>query len=212
MAIMTPKQLDALNELGNIGASHAATALSHLLMNEIELTVPSLEIVDLADIYLHVSDARSALTIFEMQGEIEHGGYIVFTLPLHSAVKITNTILGMEDEEREINEMDESALTEIGNIMASAFLNATAELLGVIMIPSPPALVIDMGHAAIEELLAELAVDVNEVVIFHTSLICDQYAINGDLMMLPEIKTLAEILAMMDELLVSNYRDESFES
>ena len=37
-----------------------------------------------------------------------------------------------------MNEMDESAINEIGNIMVSAFLDGTAELLGIIMLPSPP--------------------------------------------------------------------------
>ncbi|MCP1715150.1 chemotaxis protein CheC [Methanocalculus alkaliphilus] len=201
MTVLTPAQLDALSELGNIGASHAATSLSQMLMGEIEMTVPSVEIVDLADIYKHVTDEVSALAIFEMQGEIEKAGYVIFLMPLHSAIRMTNTMLGMADEDREINEMDESALNEIGNIMVSAFLDATAELLGVVMLPSPPVLVIDMGHAAIQQLLVEVACDVNEVVFFHTKLVCDQYAINGDLLMLPEIHTLSQILEMMDKLL-----------
>jgi chemotaxis protein CheC len=204
MANLTPAQMDALSELGNIGASHAATTLSQMLMGQIEMTVPSVEIVDLADIYKHVTDDLAALVIFEMQGEIEHGGYIIFLMPLSSAMRMTNTMLGMTDEEREINEMDESALNEIGNIMVSAFLDATAELLGLVMLPSPPVLAIDMGHAAIEQLLAEVAIDVNEVVFFHTKLVCEQYAIQGDLLMLPEMNTLSQILELMDQLLQSH--------
>ncbi|WP_343089220.1 chemotaxis protein CheC [Methanocalculus natronophilus] len=196
--------MDALGELGNIGASHAATTLSQMLMGQIEMTVPAVEIVDLADIYKHVSDETAALVIFQMQGEIDQAGYVIFMMPLSSSIRMTNTMLGMTDEDREINEMDESALNEIGNIMVSAFLDATAELLGIVMLPSPPVLVIDMGHAAIQQLLAEVAFDVNEVVFFHTTLVCDQYSINGDLLMLPEMNTLSKILEMMDKLLESH--------
>jgi chemotaxis protein CheC len=201
MALLTPTQLDALSELGNIGASHAATTLSQMLMGQIEMTVPLVEVVDLADIYKHVTDETAALSIFQMQGELDQGGYVIFIMPLSSAKRMTNTMLGMGDEERELNEMDESALNEVGNIMVSAFLDATAELLGVVMLPSPPVLVIDMAHAAIEQLLVEVAFDVNEVVFFHTKLSCDQYSINGDLVMLPEMNTLSQILELMDNLL-----------
>jgi len=201
MALLTPTQMDALGELGNIGASHAATTLSQMLMGQIEMTVPSVEVVDLADIYKHVTDEAAALSIFQMQGELEQGGYVIFIMPLLSAKRMTNTMLGMGDEERELNEMDESALNEVGNIMVSAFLDATAELLGVVMLPSPPVLVIDMAHATIEQLLTEVAFDVNEVVFFHTKLSCDQYSINGDLVMLPEMNTLSQILELMDNLL-----------
>ncbi|MCP1661398.1 MAG: chemotaxis protein CheC [Methanocalculus sp. MSAO_Arc1] len=201
MAILTPMQIDALNELGNIGSSHAANALSALLMHQIELTVPAVEIVDLAEVHEYVTDDPFAIILFEMQGEIDHAGYILFLLPLSSAIRMINVMMGMDDENREIGEMDESALQEIGNIMASAFLNATAELLSVIMMPSPPNLVIDMGHAVIEEILTDLAVEVNEVIIFQTSLSCDQYSISGNLMMLPAIDTLREILSIMDQML-----------
>ncbi len=201
MAILTPMQIDALNELGNIGSSHAANALSALLMHQIELTVPAVEIVDLAEVHEYVTDDPFAIILFEMQGEIDHAGYILFLLPLSSAIRMINVMMGMDDENREIGEMDESALQEIGNIMASAFLNATAELLSVIMMPSPPNLVIDMGHAVIEEILTDLAVEVNEVIIFQTSLFCDQYSISGNLMMLPAIDTLREILSIMDQML-----------
>jgi chemotaxis protein CheC len=201
MTVLTPMQVDALNELGNIGSSHAANALSALLKHQIQMTVLAVEIVDLSDIHGYVTDDLFVTILFEMQGEIDHAGYIIFLLPLDSAIRMTNVLLGIAEEKRDLTEMDESTLQEIGNIMSSAFLNATAELLSVVMLPSPPNLVIDMGHSAIEEILAELAVEVNEVIIFHTTLTCDQYSINGNLMMMPAINTLSQILTIMDQLL-----------
>ena len=50
------KQLDAMKELGNIGASHAATSLSTMLMCEIDMTVPEALIVDIADISDYFGD------------------------------------------------------------------------------------------------------------------------------------------------------------
>jgi len=139
-------QMDAMQELGNIGAAHAATTLSQMLSSPVEMSVPRITVVDISNLADHMGEESAALVVFELQGEIPHGGYIIFYISRKSAVHLTNTMLGLTDPDRPLNEMDESALLEVGNIMASAFLDATAELLGFVMLPSPPALTIDMAH------------------------------------------------------------------
>ena len=81
--------------------------------------------------------------------------------------------------------MDESALLEVGNIMASAFLDATAELLGFVMLPSPPALTIDMAHAAMQSLIAQMQEEIDEVLLFSTELVCEEHKIDSDIIMMP---------------------------
>ena len=95
-----------------------------------------------------MGEESAAMVAFELQGDIPHGGYILFYITRESAVRMTNTMLGLTEINRPLSEMDESALLEVGNIMVSAFLDATAELLGFVMLPSPPSLTIDMAHAA----------------------------------------------------------------
>ena len=41
-------QADAIQELGNIGAAHAATTLSIMLGSTIEMSVPAIKVVDLS--------------------------------------------------------------------------------------------------------------------------------------------------------------------
>ena len=126
-------QVDAMQELGNIGAAHAATTLSQMLSSTVEMSVPKIKVVDISDLAEHIGEEPAALVVFELQGEIPHGGYIIFYISRKSAVRLTNTMLGLTETDRPLNEMDESALLEVGNIMASAFLDATAELLGFVM-------------------------------------------------------------------------------
>lgn len=194
------KQLDAMKELGNIGASHAATSLSTILMCEIDMTVPEALIVDIADISDYFGDEISALVVFEIQGELHPGGYVVLHLPKRSAIKLTNTMLGSNDEEREFNEMDESALLEVGNIMVSQFLDATATLLGIVMLPSPPAIAIDMAHAAFANVVSMIAGDINEIILFRTELTSKMHDIESTIVMLPYDDTLGQILDLLDKL------------
>jgi chemotaxis protein CheC len=103
--------------------------------------------------------------------------------------------------DRTMNEMDESALIEVGNIMVSAFLDATAELLGFIMLPSPPALSLDMAHAAMASLIAQMGEDIDEVLLFSTELVCEEHKIDSDIIMLPENATLARIVELMENMM-----------
>jgi len=194
-------QADAIQELGNIGAAHAATTLSLILGSTIEMSVPAINVIDLSQLGTYMGEESAAIVVFELQGEIAHGGYILFYITRESAVRMTNTILGMTEINRPLSEMDQSALLEVGNIMVSAFLDATAELLGIIMLPSPPALTIDMAHAVMQSLIAQMQEETNEVLLFSTELVCREYKIDSDIIMMPERSTLLRIIELLENMM-----------
>jgi len=194
-------QADAIQELGNIGAAHAATTLSQMLGSTIEMSVPAIRVVDLAQLGNYMGEESAAIVAFELQGDIPHGGYILFYITRGSAIRLTNTMLGISEMDRPMTEMDESALLEVGNIMVSAFLDATAELLGIVMLPSPPALTIDMAHAAMQSLIAQMQEETNEVLLFSTELVCEEHRIDSDIIMMPETSTLRRIIGLLENMM-----------
>jgi chemotaxis protein CheC len=199
---LSANQRDALREMGNIGAAHAATTLSTMLMTPIEINVPEIHIVDISQVHEYLGDEISALVLFQIQGEVTPGGYIVLHIPKDSVQRLTNLMLGMTEENREFSEMDESAILEIGNIMVSAFLDATATLLNIIMLPSPPQLILDMPHAAMESILAsQETAELNDVVLFRTELQSPQHRISGNIFMLPYPPMLIDLVRMLEALL-----------
>jgi len=194
-------QADALQELGNIGAAHAATTLSQMLGSTIEMSVPAIKVVDLSQLGQYMGEESAAMVAFELQGDIPHGGYILFYITRESAVRMTNTMLGQTEINRPLSEMDESALLEVGNIMVSAFLDATAELLGYVMLPSPPSLTIDMAHAAMQSLIAQMQEETNEVLLFSTELVCEEYKVDSDIIMMPERSTLIRMIELLENMM-----------
>jgi len=190
-----------MQELGNIGAAHAATTLSQMLGSAVEMSVPTTQVIDISQLANYMGEEAAAMVIFELQGEIAHGGYMIFYIPRESAVRLTNTMLGLTEMNRPLNEMDESALLEVGNIMVSAFLDAAAELLGFIMLPSPPALVIDMAHATMQSLIAQMGEEIDEVLLFSTELVCEEHRIDSDIIMMPEISTLKIIIELLENMM-----------
>jgi chemotaxis protein CheC len=148
-----------------------------------------------------MGEESAAMVAFELQGDIPHGGYILFYITRESAVRMTNTMLGLTEINRPLSEMDESALLEVGNIMVSAFLDATAELLGFVMLPSPPSLTIDMAHAAMQSLIAQMQEETDEVLLFSTELVCEEYKVDSDIIMMPERSTLLRIIELLENMM-----------
>ncbi|HPP77496.1 ATP-binding protein [Methanospirillum sp.] len=204
--VISEQQADELRELGNIGAAHAATTLSTILSTMIQIRVPEIILVNLANLRNYLDDVMAALAVFQIQGQIKGEGYLILHIPEDSIIRLTNIMIGTTELNREIDDMDRSAINEIGNIMTSSFLDACATLLGIIMIPSPPSMVIDMPHAALESIIAaqEIEENVDEVVLFRTELTCATHEIKANIILLPSRSLLAEIFARMENVIATS--------
>ena len=199
--ILTEEQRDAFQELGNIGASHAATTLSTMLQTTILMNVPEIRIISVDEISGYIGDGNSAFAIFTMEGEIHQAGYVILQVMKESVIQISAIMLGMPSEEREMNEMDESAITEIGNIMVSAFLDGTAELLGIIMLPSPPRTIMGKSSTVIADVVESGDINCDNIVFFKTEMICNDYALQCNILMMPSQSILYDILEMLENLI-----------
>src|SRR5579875_1528565 len=116
-------QKDVLRELGNIGAGHAATALSVLLQDEVRMSVTSAELCAFDDI-ANVAGGSEELVVgvfLRMHGDIE--GNIFLLLSLLSAKQLLRKLLSHPEDTSDFTEMEISALAEVGNILGGSYLN-----------------------------------------------------------------------------------------
>ena len=196
----TPEQMDALKELANIGAAHSATTLSQMLETHIGMNVPEIDIVDIARVGEFLTDELTTMVFFEIQGDIPHGGFLVLHFPRDSAIRTATIMQGSSDTDHQLSEMDQSTILEVGNIMISSFLSATSDLLGFMMLPSPPVLVVDMAHAAITSLIAQMTVEVDDVILFRVKLTSEEHKIAGNILIFLEVDTLRKVEARLEEM------------
>ncbi len=207
---LTDDQMDALRELGNIGASHAATTLSTMLNTPIMMNVPEISINDIKSVNTKLDQEDAALVYFRMEGEISDAGYVVLHVPKESVIQMTSIMLGLPpDLKRDLDEMDESALNEIGNIMVSAFLDGTAELLGIIMLPSPPRILFDKPEKLFALIIEESNISYQSVVFFKTEMQCDEYELTCNILMLPNPPVLHDIIRMLEKLIEDSLEKSS---
>ena len=148
-------QLDALREVANIGAGHAATALSQMTGHTIMISVPQLTIAPLEDVPNQITDREEpvAAVLMKMLGDLT--GLTLLVFPKPTALKVAGLMLKRPDP-TELGELEQSALKEAGNILSAAYLNALSEFLGMILLPSPPSLTIDLSDAVLSSTYVEM--------------------------------------------------------
>jgi chemotaxis protein CheC len=143
--------MDALCEMGNIAAAHAATALSKLLGEDVLIDVSESHLYlveELPHALGHVAENVAAVYIDVHEKE---RSIILFIFPIEKALRLASTFLKKDDgSDHEMGEYDRAAISEVGNICACAYLNAISKFLGITLIPSPPGLAIDMLGAILE--------------------------------------------------------------
>lgn len=147
-----PLQMDALREVGNIGAGNSATALSQLLNRKIDMTVPSINIVPFRDIFSRIGGEDLVVGIVvRVLGDTP--GNILFVFDKETALGIIESLIGENTEQ--ISEMGNSVLCEIGNIISGSYLNAIAKLTNLVIMPSVPAVATDMLGAILSTTFIE---------------------------------------------------------
>src|SRR5919112_5504153 len=143
-------QLDAIREVANIGAGHAATALSGMTNKTIMITVPRVFVRPLEEACDLVGspDAVVAAVLMHMMGDLTGRAMVLF--PQRSAYTICDFLFRRPvGATVTLGEMEQSGLKEAGHILASAYLNALSDFMGMMLIPSVPSLVIDLSGAVL---------------------------------------------------------------
>src|SRR6056297_2782203 len=144
---LTDLQKDALKEIGNIGAGNAATAFSQFLDCKIDMSVPSVEIMPISDVPELTGDLEENVVgiLLKVMGEAPAG--ILFILAEDSIKHLLKIILQKEVDMHNLDEVEVSAIKEIGNILSGSYLTAIGQMTGFNLIQSVPGYSFDMAAA-----------------------------------------------------------------
>lgn len=170
---VTSVHLDILKEIGNIGAGHAATALSTLLDKKIDMNVPNVKIVSFDEMMNLAGGAETVVASIFLRIEGEAPGSMFFVLPLKQAETFIQQMLGDTNfsfRENPVNEMALSALQELGNILSGSYLSSLSDFTQLSLYPSVPALSIDMVGATLGYGLIEISQESDFAIVIDTAL------------------------------------------
>jgi chemotaxis protein CheC len=133
-------QRDALREVGNIGAGHAATALSQMLNRTVRISEPSIEILKFGDLAVRFGE-DAEITAVHMAVLGDAPGQMLVLFDRAQAVGFVETFISrLVGDIQLFDSIADSTLKEIGNIIAGAYLTALMSLAGTNLLPSIPTL------------------------------------------------------------------------
>lgn len=190
-------QLDALRETANIGAGHAATALSQMTSNTIMITVPTVTIAKLEDVPTQIADCEEpiAAVLMHMLGDLT--GRTLLVLPRPTALRLAQLMLRREpDPNAPFGALEQSAIKEAGNILSGAYMNALSEFMGLMLLPSPPSLVVDMSTAVLTTAYLQFSSDRDIVFAVETQFYFQgsKEELRGFFLLLPDVASLRALL------------------
>ncbi len=157
-------QLDALRETASIGAGHAATALSQMTGTPIMIKVPAISVASLDALpsQFSVEEEPVAAVMMHMLGDLSGRTLLVFPKP--TVMRLAELMLRRPvGSSVAFSELETSAIKEAGNILSGAYMNALSDFLGMLLLPSPPSLVIDMSNAVLTSAIGEFAPDPDSI-------------------------------------------------
>ena len=148
---MDELKLDILNEAGNIGAAHAATALGQLLERTVMISVTRVAEVGGPELPSLAGDPEALVAGVGFHVVGDAGGRILLWLPRKAAVELVDLLLRQPPGTTKVlNDLGHSTIKETGNIMASAYLTGLCEFCGLLLMPTVPALLFDLSQAVVD--------------------------------------------------------------
>jgi len=192
--------VDVLREVGNIGASHAATALAKMLGKKIAVSVPMVRLVDFKDIADFVGGGETILIgiLVAISGDLD--GMMMFIVKTDTAHGLVKMLMGdmATGEDTEFTEMEQSAIQEIGNILCSSYLGSLAGLIDKKVVPSIPFLAIDMANAILSVPAIEFGKVADQALFIESVFTADDGAdVSGYFLLVPDMPSFNRILTSL---------------
>lgn len=192
---LTSLEIDTLREIGSIGTGNAATALSQMLGKEVRITMPEVRIMGYNEAieWIGGPEAVTAGVLVKMSGDI--GGIMLSVQKLDLINFILKTMLDRNIQDyKELEDLQQSALIEIGNIMISAFVTALSGLAGVDINLTVPAFAVDMQGAILAVPMAEYGGMSDYLMTIGGNFVCNGQEIPSHLLLSPDLRSLDFLL------------------
>ena len=189
-------QLDALREVANIGAGHAATALSQMIGGTIMISVPTINVSRLEEVPPQISAPEEpvAAVLMHMLGDLTGRTLLIF--PRNSAMRLAEILLHRAPGSSHVfGELEQSAIKEAGNILSAAYMNALSDFMGLMLLPSVPSLVIDLAGAVLTTAYTNFGHERDFVFCIQTEFVMEgDETVQGQFLLLPDVESLEIIL------------------
>lgn len=186
--------IDILREIGNIGAGNATTALSKMLNKQVDMNVPEVKIMDFGEVASTLGGEETKVVgiLLKLSGDID--GMMMFVLEFNAAKKLINILTGDQGKTSDLNDLEHSAMQEIGNILTGSYLTSLSSLTNLTIKPSVPNLTIDMAGAVLSVPAIEFGKVGDKVLFIETGFKEAENDVTGYYILIPDVPSFKILL------------------
>jgi chemotaxis protein CheC len=196
--------LDILKEIGNIGAGNAATALSTLLNQKVDMSVPKVEVVSFNEMMELVGGPENVVVSIYFRIDGDAPGSMYFVMSLEQATSIISRLIGDSTftiEQIENHPFAVSAIQEVGNILIGSYVSSLSDFTQLNLHHSVPSLSIDMFGAIISYGLMEIGQVSDVAIVVDTVFFAESdkqnEELNGHFFLLPDPNSFTKIFSSL---------------
>lgn len=188
---------DVLKEIGNIGAGNAMTALSQMLQCKVDMKVPQVRLLEFSEVGELMGGEEQIMAGVYLGVEGDITGSMMFVVEEQSARHLIQKItMGMLPEGGEFEEMGLSAMQEVGNIITGAYLNSLSQMTNLTVIPSPPAITVDMAAAILSVPAIQFGIFGDKILLIQSQFY-DEVKLDGYFILIPDLESYEKILTAL---------------
>lgn len=197
--------LDSLGEFFSAATHHASAAMCQWTSGRVSLSLDEVHEapVEEAAAELDIGDDLLTMVVLGVQGDL--GGQMILAFDDENGRKLAASLLGREvSDSPEWSELDQSAVMETGNILASAYLNELTRLTSRKLVPTAPYFVQDFGASVLTQVLAAQSLVSERVLVCRTRFEFNKQHVNWSLFFVPGDELLQTMLDAVQDSTASN--------
>ncbi|WP_347491366.1 chemotaxis protein CheC [Desulfoscipio sp. XC116] len=193
---LSEMQLDALQEISNIGLGHAATSLAEMLESRIGMGVPRTSFVTFEKVIDIIGGYEELISCVSLQLAGDIKGIVFYIFNEKSTYSLVDMLMDLEDGTTvELDEMATSTINEIGNILTGSFISAITDFTNLSVTSSTPIFAFDMLAAVFTSLVIESGrSEGDNILTIETQLFRDDQKVSGYFFLMPEPESIKRLL------------------
>jgi chemotaxis protein CheC len=188
------RDLESLRKIGLEGARSAEGALQQMTGLSVELDVSRVQPLAFSDVPALLGGPEAPVVGIYLRVYGDCRANVLLALAPETALKVLSSLFppGLQSLDQ-MQELERSGLTELGNVVTCAYLNALGAALRKSFVPSVPAFANDMAGAVVDLLLIEQSQRSDTALVIQTEIRC-QPELTGHLLLMPDPVSLPRIL------------------
>jgi chemotaxis protein CheC len=198
--LLSAEQVDFLTEMMNIGAGHAATALTQVLQCRVDIVIPRVFVItDAQELSILTSPSLPVVCArMGMVGDVSGGLFLIVPeeqkedLIRLAERAVTGTgqswRAGITNSKAD-DDLKLSVIAEIGNIVAGVYLTAVHDFCKLNIYHTVPTVATDMVQALLDESLVRLSRQVQHIIVIENEFMVKEKLITTFLVMVPSVES-----------------------